>query len=93
VALNACVVPICTLAAGTDIATVMAPGVGVGVGVPLPTPLLEIPPAQPEIHEIAMAVAKTTQRETRPVRDRFTIESPKIHYLYFFRARCSGDWS
>jgi len=71
--------PICTLVAARDIATVMA----AGVGVPPPPPVLEVVPAQPENSEIVRNATTTVERDTKPVRNRFTIDSPKITDLFF----------
>ena len=74
IAVNACVVPTCTPAVATDIATEIAAGGGV---LPPPPPLPLTAPAQPESKVIATRVTTAMERGARPVLDRFTVESPE----------------
>jgi hypothetical protein len=80
IAVNACMVPTCTLAVATDIATEIAAGGGV---LPPPPPLPLTVPTQPEISDIPTRVTTAMERDARPVLNRFTAESPNALLNYF----------
>jgi len=79
-AVKACVVPTCTLAVATDIATEIAAGGGVLPPLP-PLPLTD--PVQPEISDIPTRVTTAIERDAKPVLDRFTTESPDAPLTFF----------
>jgi hypothetical protein len=90
VAENVWGVPTCTVAAGKDIVTEIAPGGGV---VP-PPPLGLTVPVQPESSARVNSVTTATERGGSPVQDRFTVESPNYSYCFFFlEPERSGGWS
>jgi len=79
VAMKVCVVPTCTTAVASDIATEIAAGGGM---LP-PLPLEFTDPAQPEINVNASSVTTAIERGSKPVLVRFTVESPNLVRNFF----------